>query len=66
MSALALSGHFEDARECPLSGESGHAFLRYTRLLLTPSGHRFGIGHFSSHDPVTDKRSHGTGADPES
>jgi len=51
MSALALSGHFEDARECPLSGESGH---------------RIGIGHFSSHDPVTDKRSHGTGADPES
>jgi hypothetical protein len=47
-------------------GGSGHAFLRYTRLLLTPSGHRFGIGHFSSHDPVTDKRSHGTGADAES
>jgi hypothetical protein len=25
-----------------------------------------GIGHFSSHDPVTDKQSHGTGVDPES
>jgi hypothetical protein len=23
------------------------------------------FGHFSSHDPVTDKRSHGTGGDPE-
>ena len=35
-------------------------------LLMTQSGHRFNVGHFSLHDPVTDNRSHGTSAVPES
>jgi hypothetical protein len=34
-------------------------------LLMTQSGHRFNVGHFSLHDPVTDNRSHGTSAVPE-
>ncbi|MGB9384650.1 MAG: hypothetical protein WCB50_07600, partial [Pseudolabrys sp.] len=33
--------------------------------LLTQSGHRFGIGHFTLHEPMTDNRSHGTSAVPE-
>ena len=44
-------GHVPDIAECPL---------------MTQSGHRFGIGHFSLHDPMTDNRSHGTSAVPES
>ena len=32
---------------------------------MTQSGHRFGGGHFSLHDSITDDRSHGTSAVPE-
>jgi rare lipoprotein A len=32
---------------------------------MTQSGYRFGVGHFSLHDSMTDNRSHGTSAVPE-
>ena len=45
--------------------KSGHAVLHCKCPLMTHGGHRFGIGHFSLHDPMTDNRSHGTSAVPE-
>ena len=44
----------------------GKRQLPQHKMSANGPGHRFGIGHFNSHDPVTDKRSHGTGANPES
>ena len=40
-------------------------FLPRRRPHMTQSGHRFGVGHFSLLDPMTDNRSHGTSAVPE-